>query len=291
MSGCGLWGGIPCSMGCGTSRFDEEVIKTAVRRLNPNVATGEARPHTGRSGRGCGRCGGVRVAHSRGPPLHCRAPTPPLPPRLLPPAALGTRASSLPAHCHPWRSGANSLLGAYRRPGAPCAERPARPEGGAGLRQGGRQLLRRAHPRRCAGALPPRNCTPSDSLVSRLWDSRILPHLRPVRRPVPGLRHRRDGRLQQRVCGSARVPGCAPNVCTLCAFWGSHLLSPRPSVGMSQFFVNSQEERNARLRDFAFNIMDVKGCGYVDKVRPLVLTPHIHARNAGLTRSRTRRTT
>lgn len=57
---------------------------------------------------------------------------------------------------------------------------------------------------------------------------------------------------------------------------------------MSQFFVNSQEERNARLRDFAFNIMDVKGCGYVEKVRPLVFTQHIHA---GLTRNRTRRTT
>ena len=28
-------------MGCTTSRFDEEVIKTAVRRLNPHVATGE----------------------------------------------------------------------------------------------------------------------------------------------------------------------------------------------------------------------------------------------------------
>jgi hypothetical protein len=34
---------------------------------------------------------------------------------------------------------------------------------------------------------------------------------------------------------------------------------------MSQFFVNSTDERNARLRDFAFNIMDVTGCGYVDK--------------------------
>ena len=111
--------GWPCSMGCGMSRFDEEVIKTAVRRLNPKVATGEARWHTGRSGCGCGRCGGVRVAHRRGPPLHCRAPTSPLPPRLLPPAALCAAVPSLPAHWTPWRAGAHSLLGAYPQTWSP----------------------------------------------------------------------------------------------------------------------------------------------------------------------------
>ena len=61
---------------------------------------------------------------------------------------------------------------------------------------------------------------------------------------------------------------------------------------MSQFFVNSQEERNARLRDFAFNMMDVAGCGYVDKVRVVLCSTHTNnAWHTALTSSHACRTT
>ena len=88
--------------------------------------------------------------------------------------------------------------------------------------------------------------------------------------------------------------GARQKRCTLRDVWGVSppLLPPDCIVGMSQFFVNSQEERNARLRDFAFNMMDVAGCGYVDKVRVVLCSTHTNnAWHAALTSSHACRTT